>query len=75
MLDHAIGPNVLKRLLSGIVEAMERNNWTTLDDFIGLRRDRIVAHSEIRRHDAAAYHGGYEAGLTASDSPAGRTKG
>ncbi len=61
MLDHAIGPNVIKRLMSGMAEAMERNGWKSLDDFIGQRRDRIVAHSKIRRQDAEAYHGGYEA--------------
>jgi dihydropyrimidine dehydrogenase (NAD+) subunit PreA len=61
MLDHAIGPNVITRLTSGMAEAMERHGWTTLEDFRGIRRDRIVAHSKIRRPDAKAYHGGYEA--------------
>ena len=41
--------------------SMERNGWTSLDDFRGLRRDRVVVHSQIRRPDAEAYHGGYEA--------------
>jgi dihydropyrimidine dehydrogenase (NAD+) subunit PreA len=68
MLDHAIGPNVIRRLLSGMAAAMERNGWKSLDDFIGLRRDRIVAHSKIRRQDAEAYHGGYEADGSAPDS-------
>jgi len=62
MLDHAVGPNVIRRLISGMEEAMEKNGWQSLDDFIGRRRDRIVAHSKIRRQDAEAYHGGYEAG-------------
>jgi dihydropyrimidine dehydrogenase (NAD+) subunit PreA len=62
MLDHAVGPNVIRRLISGMEEAMEKNDWQSLDDFIGRRRDRIVAHSKIRRQDAEAYHGGYEAG-------------
>jgi dihydropyrimidine dehydrogenase (NAD+) subunit PreA len=76
MLDHAIGPNVITRLRSGMAAAMERNGWKSLDDFIGQRRDRIVAHSKIRRQDAEAYHGGYEAeNQVASDSPAGRAKG
>ena len=76
MLDHAVGPNVIRRLVSGMAETMERNGWTSLDDFIGRRRDRIVAHSKIRRQDAEAYHGGYEAGdQVASDSPADRAKG
>ena len=61
MLDHAIGPNVIKRLLSGMQSTMERHGWTTLEDFRGIRRDRIVQHSKIRRPDADAYHGGYDA--------------
>ena len=61
MLDHAIGPNVIKQLTTGMLAAMERHGWSTLDDFRGVRRDRIVAHSRIRRPDAKAYHGGYEA--------------
>ena len=61
MLDHAIGPNVIKQLTAGMLAAMERQGWSTLDDFRGARRDRIVTHSRIRRPDAKAYHGGYEA--------------
>src|SRR6185503_10928436 len=61
MLDQAVGPNVIKRLLAGMAETMERHGWTSLDDFRGLRRDRVVTHSRIRRPDAKAYHGGYEA--------------
>jgi dihydropyrimidine dehydrogenase (NAD+) subunit PreA len=60
MLDHAIGPNVIKQLTKGMAETMDRHGWTTLEDFRGARRDRIVAHSKIRRPDADAYHGGYE---------------
>jgi dihydropyrimidine dehydrogenase (NAD+) subunit PreA len=60
MLDHAIGPNVITRLLSGMAEAMDQHGWHTLDDFRGLRRDRVVTHSRIRRPDAKTYHGGYE---------------
>ena len=60
MLDHAIGPNVIKRLTAGMTEVMERRGWQTLEDFRGARRDRVVVHSKIRRPDAKAYHGGYE---------------
>src|SRR5262245_15380651 len=60
MLDHAVGPNVITRLLSGMAEAMDRYAWNTLDDFIGLRRARIVAHSQIRRPSGETYRGGYE---------------
>jgi dihydroorotate dehydrogenase len=63
MLDHAVGPNVIKRLLAGMSEFLEKNahrGFTKLEDFRGLRRDRIVAHSQIRRPDDSDYHGGHE---------------
>jgi dihydropyrimidine dehydrogenase (NAD+) subunit PreA len=60
MLDHAIGPRVIKQLTSGMTEAMDRHGWKTLEDFRGSRRDRVVAHSKIRRPDADGYHGGYD---------------
>jgi hypothetical protein len=40
---------------------MEKHGWTTLADFRGIRRDRVVVHSQIRRPDSKAYHGGYDA--------------
>jgi dihydropyrimidine dehydrogenase (NAD+) subunit PreA len=64
MLDHAIGPNVIRGLTAGLGEFLEKHadrGWTTLEDFRGQRRDRIVAHSQIRRPDDKDYHGGYEA--------------
>jgi dihydropyrimidine dehydrogenase (NAD+) subunit PreA len=64
MLDHAIGPNVIKRLTSGMAEFLDKNGhrgWRCLEDFRGLRRDHIVAHSQIRRPDASEYAGGYDA--------------
>src|SRR4051812_23527313 len=60
MLDHAIGPNVVRQLMTGMLEAMERNGWSTLEDFRGIRRERVVTHSKIRRPESKAYHGGYE---------------
>ena len=63
MLDHAVGPTVIKNLVRGMEEFLERNahrGWTKLDDFRGIRRDRIVSHSKIKRPDEAHYHGGYE---------------
>jgi dihydroorotate dehydrogenase len=63
MLDHAVGPNVIKSLVAGMEEFLEKNahrGWTKLDDFRGLRRERIVPHSQIKRPDEAHYHGGYE---------------
>jgi dihydroorotate dehydrogenase len=60
MLDHAIGPNVIKALVSGMAEFMEKRGFTSLEDFRGIRRDRVVAHSQIKRPDTVEYRGGYE---------------
>ena len=72
MLDHAIGPNVLKALTGGMSEFLERNagkGWKTLGDFRGLRRDHVVTHSRIRRPDTKEYFGGHDApeGYAAAD--------
>jgi len=63
MLDSAIGPNVIRTLKDGMSAFLDKNaerGWNTLDDFRGLRRDRVVPHSQIKRPDTADYHGGYE---------------
>jgi dihydropyrimidine dehydrogenase (NAD+) subunit PreA len=63
MLDQAIGPNVIRNLLRGLTEFLERNaerGFRRVEDFRGIRRDRIVAQSQIRRPADAAYHGGEE---------------
>jgi dihydropyrimidine dehydrogenase (NAD+) subunit PreA len=64
MLDHAIGPNIIKSLLSGMEAFLDRHadkGWTSLEDFRGLRRDRVVTHSQIRRPLTKEYHGGHDA--------------
>ena len=76
MLDQAIGPNVIKRLNEGlsafIDQHAETDGWRTVDDFRGIRRDRIVPQSQIRRPTDADYHGGMDAGegYAASLAPA-----
>jgi dihydroorotate dehydrogenase len=63
MLDHAVGPNVVKRLIQGMTEFLEKNahrGWKRLEDFRGLRRDSIVGHSQIRRPADSDYQGGRE---------------
>ncbi len=63
MLDHAIGPNVIKALTSGMTTFLERNahrGWNSLADFRGYHRTRIVPHSQIARPDASDYRGGYD---------------
>jgi dihydroorotate dehydrogenase len=63
MLDHAVGPNVVKRLIQGATEFLERNaaRFKSLADLQGLRRNRVVPHSQIKRPDESDYQGGYEA--------------
>jgi dihydropyrimidine dehydrogenase (NAD+) subunit PreA len=63
MLDKAVGPSVIKRLIAGYQAFLERHadrGWRTLEDFRGMMRHRIVAHSKIRRPSAADYQGGYD---------------
>ncbi len=59
MLDHAIGPNVIKTLLAGMTEFMDQRGYASLEDFRGIRRDRVVPHSQIKRPDTSDYRGGY----------------
>ena len=62
MLDHAIGPNIIKELTAGMKAFLDRNadkGWKSLEDFRGLRRDRVVSHSKIRRPVTKEYHGGH----------------
>ena len=68
--NRAIGPNVIARLNAGLAEFLDRNahrGWTCVEDFRGMRRDRIVANSQIRRPVEDDYHGGYEGYAPASD--------
>jgi dihydropyrimidine dehydrogenase (NAD+) subunit PreA len=63
MLDKAIGPNVIRRLMTGYSEFLDRHadrGWHSLEDFRGLLRGRVVAHSRIRRPDHHDYQGGFE---------------
>jgi dihydroorotate dehydrogenase len=64
MLDHAVGPNVIKGLNAGLGAFLDKHadkGWRTLSDVVGLRRDRVVAQSKIRRSGEKDYRGGYEA--------------
>jgi dihydroorotate dehydrogenase len=74
MLDHAVGPNIIRELKAGLTSFLERNagqGWERVSDFVGLRRDRVVAQSRIRRPDEKEYHGGHETpeGYAAPEEP------
>jgi dihydropyrimidine dehydrogenase (NAD+) subunit PreA len=63
MLDHAIGTSIIRSLKQEMTEFIEHNadkGWTSLEDFRGLRRDRVVSHSQIKRPEQLEYHGGYD---------------
>jgi dihydropyrimidine dehydrogenase (NAD+) subunit PreA len=63
MLDHAVGPNVVKRLVREAEEFFEKNAERGLRGFadvVGLRRGRVVPHSQIKRPDEVDYQGGHE---------------
>ena len=75
MLDRAIGPNVLRGLLEGMTEFLEKNahrGWKRLEDFRGIRRERVVPQSRIARPDASDYRGGHEPaeGYAEAEQPA-----
>jgi len=72
MLDRAIGPHVIKQLIAGMEEFLDRNagrGWTSLEDFRGVRRDRVVPHSQIKRPDEKEYHGGHDEGHETPTTP------
>jgi len=63
MLDHAIGPKVIASLTQGLETFLQRHadkGWRSIEDIRGLRRDRVVTHSQIRRPDSKEYFGGHE---------------
>jgi dihydropyrimidine dehydrogenase (NAD+) subunit PreA len=52
MLDRAIGPNVIRDLTEGMEAFLDRHadrGWSRLEDFRGLRREAVVAQSQIAR--------------------------
>jgi dihydroorotate dehydrogenase len=52
MLDQAVGPTVIRRLNVGLDTFLSRNaekGWNCVDDFRGLRRERVVDAAQIRR--------------------------
>ncbi len=64
MLDHAVGPNVIRALNQGLARFLDKHadkGWTKVENFVGLRRDRVVSQAKIRRPDEKDYRGGYEA--------------
>jgi dihydroorotate dehydrogenase len=61
MLDRAIGPTVIRNLIDGMQQFMEKKGYTSIEDFRGIRRANVVVHSKIRRPEGKEYHGGFDA--------------
>src|SRR6185369_11322666 len=61
MLDRAIGPTVIKNLIDGMQQFMEKKGYQSIEDFRGMRRGNVVVHSKIRRPEGKDYHGGFDA--------------
>jgi dihydropyrimidine dehydrogenase (NAD+) subunit PreA len=63
MLDHAIGPDVIRDLTTGMAGFLDRNadrGWTSLGDFRGLRRGAVVPHARIGRPVRSDAERGYD---------------
>lgn len=63
MLDRAVGPNVVRGLVADMrafLESHADRGWKSLEDFRGIRRDRVVPQSQIARPDESDYYGGHE---------------
>jgi hypothetical protein len=55
---------VIRELNAGLTRFLESHadkGWRSVADLVGLRRDRVVAQSKIRRPTEKGYHGGYDA--------------
>ena len=63
MLDHAVGPNVIARLLEGSRAFFEKHadrGWHGFDDIRGLARNRVVVARADPPPGVGRYRGGYE---------------
>ena len=63
MLDRAVVPGVIQRLIQDAEAFFDKNadkGWRGFSDVLGLRRERIVPHSQIKRPESSDYQGGYE---------------
>ena len=72
--DTGVDLNVIRDLKQGLACFLEKNaarGWTSVSDFVGIRRDRVVAQAKVRRPTDRDYRGGYEAEgyASAGDGP------
>ncbi len=53
-----IGVNLIQELTNDLGDFMERKGYSSIEEFRGIARERVVEHSRIRRK-SEAYNGGY----------------
>jgi hypothetical protein len=46
--------------LEAFLDRHQDRGWRTIEDLRGIRRDRVVPHSQIKRPDAKEYFGGHD---------------
>lgn len=71
MLDQAVGPNVIRRLNVGLDTFLARHadlGWNGVEDFRGIRRNRVVAQSQIRRPDGDPHPSGHVEGYATPEA-------
>ena len=54
-----IGVELIGELKRDLADYLERNNYSSIEEFRGVARERIVEHSQVRRK-SDAYNGGYD---------------
>lgn len=55
-----VGVKLIQELTQDLSDYMEHKGYSSIEDFRGIARDRIVEHSQVRRK-SDAYNGGYNA--------------
>ncbi len=53
-----IGVNLIRELTGDLADYMERKGYSSVEEFRGIARERVVEHSRVRRK-SDAYNGGY----------------
>ena len=54
-----VGVKLIQELTEDLRDYMDRKGYSSIEDFRGIARDRIVEHSQVRRK-SDVYNGGYE---------------
>ena len=54
-----VGVKLIQDLTEDLSDYMDRKGYSSIEDFRGIARDRIVEHSQVRRK-SDVYNGGYE---------------